>query len=94
VILDLVWSPQALSRLQEIRAFIAKDQPDTAERIAMRIIALTETLRNHPHLGRSGSDPATRELVIGGTPYLAVYRVHRKHITILTVWHGAQRKPN
>jgi plasmid stabilization system protein ParE len=33
-----------------------------------------------------------RELVIGGTPYLVLYRLQRDRITINTIWHGAQRR--
>jgi plasmid stabilization system protein ParE len=43
-------------------------------------------------LGRIGSEPEVRELVVGGTPYLIFYRVRTKRVTILTIWHGAQSK--
>ena len=88
----IVWSPLALARLQEIRAYIAQDKPQAAERIAIRIVAVVEALRNHPRLGRAGAEPGIRELVIGGTPYIVVYRVRGQRITINTIWHGAQRK--
>lgn len=89
---EIVWSPLALSRLQEIRAFVAKDKPEAAERLATRIAALVEVLRDHPRLGRAGAEPGVRELVIGGTPYIVLYRVQRNRVTINTIWHGAQRK--
>jgi len=90
--LEIVWSPLARARLQEIRAYVAKDKPDAAERLATRIVAVVEALRNHPHLGRAGADPGIRELVIGGTPYIVLYRVQGKRVTISTVWHGSQQK--
>jgi hypothetical protein len=31
-------------------------------------------------------------LVIGGTPYIVLYRVRGKRLTIHTIWHAAQRK--
>ena len=89
---EIVWSPLALARLQEIRAFVAMDKPDAAERLATRIVAVVEALRNQPYLGRAGHEPAIRELVIGGTPYSILYRVRRNRVTICTVWHAAQRK--
>lgn len=91
--LEIVWSPLARARLQEIRAFVAQDKPDAAERLATRIVALVEALKNHPHLGRAGSEPGIRELVIGGTPYIVLYPVQKKRITIGTVWHAAQKRP-
>ena len=58
--------------------------------MATRIVALSETLREHPYLGRAGTDPRIRELVIGGTPYIIAYTVGTNRITISPVWHGAQ----
>lgn len=89
---EVVWSPLARARLLEIRAFIALDKPGAAERLATRIVTLVETLRRHPHLGRPGAEPGVRELIIGGTPYVVLYRVSRARVTILTVWHAAQHR--
>ncbi len=63
-----MWSPLALARLQEIRAFVALDKPDAAERLATRIVSVIEALRIHPYLGRVGPERGIRELIIGGTP--------------------------
>jgi toxin ParE1/3/4 len=91
--MEIVWSSLAVTRLQQIRAFVAQDKPEAAERPALRIVVVVEALRNHPRLGRSGADPDVRELVIGGTPYIVFYRVQRKRVTINTIHHGAQHKP-
>ncbi len=92
--LDIQWSPLARRRLQDIHEYISQDRPRAAELLAMRILAAVDTLRNYPHLGRKGSNPGTRELVIGTTPYIVIYRVDPQQIRILTIWHGAQnRKP-
>jgi toxin ParE1/3/4 len=90
--LEIVWSPLARTRLREIRAYVAQDKPDAAERMAIRIVTVVEALRNHPHLGRTGAEPGIRELVIGGTPYVVLYRVERERVVISTIWHGKQRK--
>jgi toxin ParE1/3/4 len=87
-----VWSPLARARLREIREYVARDKPEAAERLAIRIVALVEALRTHPHLGRIGAEPGTRELVIGSTPYIVMYRVESNRVAISTIWHGAQRK--
>ena len=79
-------------RLREIRAYVAEDKPEAAERLATRIVAVVEALRDHPYLGRGGAEPGIRELVIGGTPYVVLYRVRGRRVTILTIWHGAQRE--
>lgn len=91
---EIVWSLKARNRLQEIWAFVARDKPVAAEKLVTRIIALAELLKENPHLGRVGSEPGIRELILGGTPYLVFYRIRGKQIRITTIWHAAQaRKP-
>ena len=90
--IEITWSPLARARLQEIRAYVALESPGAAERLATRIVAVVEALRDYPCLGRAGAEPGIRELVIGGTPYIVQYRVRGKRVTINTIWHGAQRK--
>ena len=51
---------------------------------------MVETLRNHPRLGRVGAEPGIRELVIAGTPYIVLYRVHEQRVVVSTIWHGKQ----
>ena len=87
----IVWSPRARARLQAIRASAARDKPDAAARLATRIVAVVEALRNHPYLGRAGAEPGIRELVIGGTPYIVLYRVRGNRITITTIWHRLRK---
>ena len=89
---EIVWSPLARARLEEIRAYVALDSPAAAERLATRIVVVVEALRHHPHLGRAGTEPGFRELVIGGTPYVVLYRVSGRRVTINTIWHAKQRK--
>jgi toxin ParE1/3/4 len=89
---EIVWSPLARARLKEIRAYVALDKPGATERLAIRIVAVVEALRNHPRLGRAGAEPGFRELVIGGTPYIVLHQFRGRRITITTIWHGAQRR--
>jgi toxin ParE1/3/4 len=91
VTLEIVWSTLALARLQ-IRAFVALDKPEAAELLAIRIVAVVETLRNYPRIGRAGAEPNIRELVIAGTPYIVLYSVRGSRVVISNIWHGAQRK--
>jgi toxin ParE1/3/4 len=82
----------ARARLLQIRAYVARDKPDAAEWLATRIVVMVEALRNHPRLGRVGAEPGIRELVIGSTPYIVLYRVQRDRVTVNTIWHAAQRR--
>jgi addiction module RelE/StbE family toxin len=89
--IEIVWSPLARTRLQEIHAFVAQDKPDAAARLATRIVAVVENLREHPYLGRAGSEPGIRELVIGGAPYVVLYRVQTGRVIISTIWRKAAK---
>jgi toxin ParE1/3/4 len=93
VSLELVWSPLARRRLEQIHDYVAQDKPEAAKRLGARIVAVVELLKDHPYLGRIGAEPRVRELVIGGTPYIVLYRVRRGQIRINTIWHGAREKP-
>lgn len=52
-------------------------------------------LREQPKAGRVGRVKGTREIVLAGTAYIAVYRLDGDDntITVLRVLHGAQRWP-
>jgi toxin ParE1/3/4 len=89
-VVEIVWSRRAQTRLRQIQAYVARDKPDAAQRLAERIVAVTEALRNHPRLGRAGAEPGLRELPISGTPYIVFNRIRGQRVTINTIWHGAQ----
>jgi len=80
-LVEIVWSPLARAPLQEIHAFVALDKPDAAGRLATRIVAIVEALKTHPRLGRIGSEPGVRELVVAGTPYIILYRAGGNRVT-------------
>lgn len=46
-----------------------------------------------PNRGRIGREDGTRELVISGLPYIAVYRIKGEAIEVLHIYHGAQDRP-
>jgi toxin ParE1/3/4 len=89
---EIVWSPLARARLREIRAYVALDNPAAAERLTTRIVTVIEALKNFPFLGRARAERGIRELVVGGTSYIVLYRVRGNRVTINTIWHAAQRK--
>ena len=89
--LEIVWSPLSRVRLRQICEYAARDKPDAAEKLATRIVALVEVLKDHPYIGRTGSEPGVRELIVGGT-HLIFYRVRGKRVTINTIRHAAQLK--
>ena len=92
--MKIVWSPQAIDDLSALRAFIAREDPAAAKRIALAIIKhVDEILAPHPGIGRAGRIPGTRELVVPGTPFLVPYRVTGDSLIVLGVYHGRRRWP-
>jgi toxin ParE1/3/4 len=89
----IIWSETAIANLIEIRQYIEQDQPAAARRVAQRILASVERLAKHPHLGRFGRQPDTRELIVAGTPYVIPYRIHSDRLAILAILHAAQDRP-
>ena len=71
---------------------MARDKLVAAEKLAIRIVAAVQALRNYPYIGRVGADPEIRELVIGRTPYIVLYKVRGSVVTINTIYHGAQKR--
>ncbi len=90
---EILWTEPALQDLDDIATYIAFDSPKSAEHVVRRIIETVAALAYHPKLGRVGRDPTTRELVVRGTPYIAVYRL-RERIEIITIFHGARQWPD
>lgn len=91
--MQIVWSETAIANLVEIRKYIEQDKPAATRRLAQRVLVSVESLAEHPHLGRPGREPDTRELIVAGTPYIIVYRIYRGRLSILAVLHAAQSKP-
>lgn len=86
------WTLRALRRLDEIGAYIEKENPDAAARVVARIVTAVDALADYPATGRPGRIKSTRELVLVDIPYIIPYRVSGD-VEILTVMHAHQRWP-
>ena len=87
----IIWSDQSLEDIEEIRTYIARDSPASAESFVERIFESAERLIDHPLSGRIVPEfqhPALREVILGS--YRIVHFVHRDMIWISTVFHGAR----
>ena len=86
------WTVRALRRLDQIGAYIEKDDPNAAGRVVTRLVAAVDMLAELPAAGRIGRITGTRELVLSDIPYIIPYRL-RHDIEILTVMHASQKWP-
>ncbi len=87
----IVWSEQALSDVEEIRGFIARDAPYFAELFVDRVLEAVERLADFPLSGREVPEfrrSDLREVLLGS--YRIVYRVSEEAASIVTVFHTAR----
>ena len=92
--MNVAWTEHAVSRLEEIRSYIARDSPKNADSMIGRIIETANTLADFPQLGAIVPRYARhgyREIL--EPPYRIFYRVIGEQVQILTVVHGALRLP-
>lgn len=89
----LEWARPAFIDIQEAGRYIALDDPGAAKRLAERVLEAVEYLVAQPNIGRPGRVQGTRELVISGTPFIAVYWVRSDVVQILRLLHHARQWP-
>jgi addiction module RelE/StbE family toxin len=82
------WTAQSSAQFEDAVAFIQRDNPTAALRVAQKFIERIEQLAAFSGLGRPGEVKGTRELVV--PPYVVVYRATDEIVEILHIWHGAQ----
>ena len=90
--MKLFYEARAFDDLERIESRIAQDSPRSANRVVEAIIKSIDRLTIFPDFGRTGTVPGTREVVIGGLPYIVIYRVdaEREIVVVLAVFHTAQ----
>lgn len=89
------WTDPARADLRSIRAYIARDSPQYAKRLSVRIRKAVDGLRRFPEAGSLVSEwelDDVREIYVGN--YRVIYRVRQNIIAILTVIHGARQLPD
>ncbi|MCT7668126.1 type II toxin-antitoxin system mRNA interferase toxin, RelE/StbE family [Shinella kummerowiae] len=91
--MKLTWSAFAMSDRDAIFTYVEADNPAAAVLIDERIVTAARRLLDFPASGRVGRIGGTRELVINGTPYVAVYAITETTVRIVRVLHGAQEWP-
>jgi toxin ParE1/3/4 len=89
----IVWSPRAIEHLAHLREYIARDNPNAADRIASALLGAIERLAQLPNRGRPGRVAGTRELVVAGTPYIMPYRLRGDRLEVVAVFHARQKWP-
>jgi plasmid stabilization system protein ParE len=92
--MPIYWTEPATGDLTKICDYIeGQDGPAAARRVAVRIFEAIDLRSQFPRGGRPGRRRDTRELMITGLPFLAVYRLREDVIEITRILHGAQKWP-
>ena len=92
----IIWSDEAIADLQSICTYIARDNPEAAERIGNGILNHVLILASFPHIGPPyprGAKGPLREIVFRS--YRIFYDVSEdpRRVDILHIWHGAREEP-
>jgi toxin ParE1/3/4 len=85
------WTRRAKAALAALVAWTSETDPDVAEALRNTITDRAEQLGRFPHLGPP-SQRGTRKLLVTGTPYIIIYRETRERVSVVGLWHHAQRK--
>jgi toxin ParE1/3/4 len=88
---DVFWTHPALADVKDIAAFIAKDSPTYAARMAQRLLHSTRRLRLLPYSGGmvlEFGDPTIREVLV--RPYRVIYAVRDGNCYVVAVVHGSR----
>lgn len=90
--MEVRWSLPAAKDLERICAWIERDSPEAARRVAIAIYEGCGQLKKFPNMGRVSHRMADRrELIFAPLPYIAVYRVKDDAVEISRIVHGAQK---
>ena len=89
----VVWLDRAEADLVSIAEYIAENDPEAAWDVVSAIQDAARMLAEHPRIGRLGRVRGTRELVIGGLPYILPYQVAGIELRILAVLHASRKWP-
>jgi toxin ParE1/3/4 len=89
----LKWARAASQDPESVERYISRDNPAAAIDTVLEIIRRVEILAEHPGMGRPGRVEGTRELVLGGLPYVVPYIHQGDTVIILRVLHGAMKWP-
>ena len=92
----VIWSDAAIADLNFLCTYIARADPQAAERMGRGILDHVRTLASFPFIGPTyprGARGPLREIVF--RPYRIFYDVSEesRSVQILHVWHGARQEP-
>lgn len=92
--MEVIWTNQALHKVNKFVDYIAHDSYPVAEKWAENLMAETDRLITQPNSGRivpEYNEENLREIISGN--YRIIYRIKLDAVYIQTVWHVRQKLP-
>ncbi len=89
-----VLTPAAVVDLVELRAFIARENPEAAVAVARRLVETFRRIAERPSIGHATHRTDVREWSIPGLPYIVPYRLRGGRVEILRVFHTRRKRPD
>jgi addiction module RelE/StbE family toxin len=90
----IIWSPEAVADLTEIRDYVARDSDAYAAALVERILSSIDRLSDFPNLGQRVpelDDDFIRQLIVDR--YRVIYRVRAQAVDLAAIVHGARDLP-
>jgi plasmid stabilization system protein ParE len=87
------WLRSGLRSIEIAEAYIAADNPQAAARLVDTVRSRAQLLADNPKIGRVGRIRGTREMILGGMPFLIVYRLTSDEVQVLRRLHTSQEFP-
>ena len=85
------YTPRARSDIDEIFAYIAKENPEAAQRVRRSIFAAIELVAARPYLGiRNARSHDLRSRLVSRYPYRVHYLLRDQEVLILHIRHAAR----
>lgn len=84
------WTPEAISDLKDILAYIAERNPTAAAHVAERIDHSVLTLTNFPRAGRFDTAAKCYEWPVPGLPLQLVYVIDADTLEIIALFHTSR----
>ncbi len=88
----LRWRLRASRQIRAQLEYLRKANPGAMKRMRDRVKQRLSRLVRFPKTGRPTDEPTVYELVIAGTPFVAVYQLDADTITILGLFHASQAR--
>lgn len=83
----------AFAELNDIRDYIAKDNPTAAKAVVLRVEQVIARIAQYPQIAREIDPSGVRVFPVGPFPYLIFYTVGEEEVIIRNVRHGRRRRP-